>query len=406
MNRIDTLRSMLQDDRLIWTKLGDSKFVDIRNNSRRPVKASLRTSGPNPYYGANNIQDFVDGYTHDGDHVLVAEDGSSSIEDYSIQFASNKFWANNHVHVLRGTEKLNTRFLFYFLRTVNFVPFLTGGGRPKLTKGQLVEIPIPVPCPEDPEKSLAIQADIVRILDTFDSATAELSAEVKARQKQYCYYRDKLLRFEGKDVSWKPLGDIGTWYGGGTPSKSRPEFWSNGTIPWISPKDMGEPILERTEDYITMDAVARSSTKLLPANSIAVVVRSSILEKTLPTALVPVSASLNQDMKAVVPEVGVSVHYLRHVFSSFGPDILRKARKTGGSVPSIDSTSLFSFLVPVPEFEEQCRIASSLDKFDTLANSAKAGLPREMALRQKQYNYYRDLLLSYPKTDQRAVEHG
>lgn len=261
----------------------------------------------------------------------------------------------------------------------------------------------PIPCPENPEKSLQIQAEIVRILDAFTSLTAELTAELTARKKQYNYYRDKLLSFEDGEVEWKPLKDVGVWYGGGTPSKQQPSFWEDGTIPWVSPKDMGRNVVDSSQDYITELAVKNSSTKLVPKNSIAIVVRSSILDKVLPTALIPVPVTLNQDMKAVIPHTGISYKYLAHVIRSRGGDILRAARKSGGSVASLDSKKLFSFLIPVPNIEEQNRLLTILDKFDTLANSITEGLPREIELRQKQYEYYRDLLLSFPKPDEKAA---
>ena len=187
-----------------WKSLGEENFFEIANSGRKPVKASLRTVGKTPYYGANNIQDWVDGYTHDGEYVLIAEDGSASLENYSIQYVTGKFWANNHVHVLRGKSRVNTRFLFHYLRIVSFIPFLTGGDRAKLTKGNMVEIQIPIPCPKNPKKSLEIQAKIVRILDNFDaltnSITEGLPREIQLRTKQYEYYRDLLLNFPKNEV--------------------------------------------------------------------------------------------------------------------------------------------------------------------------------------------------------------
>lgn len=188
-----------EDREVAWTTLGDENRFEIANAARRPVKASLRTPGKNPYYGANNIQDYVDGHTHEGEYVLIAEDGSASLENYSIQYATGKFWANNHVHVVRGIRAINTRFLYHYLRTVDFIPFLPNRERAKLTKGEMVKIPVPIPCPEDPEESLRIQSKIVRILDDFDALTNSLSEglprEIELRQKQYAYYRDLLLSF-------------------------------------------------------------------------------------------------------------------------------------------------------------------------------------------------------------------
>lgn len=148
------LEKLLNGVEVEWSSLGDSTFIEIANSGRTPVKASERIPGNVPYYGANNIQDYVEGYTHEGEYVLIAEDGTQSIENYSIQWATGKFWANNHVHVLRGTDRINSRFIFHYLRTVNFIPFLSGGDRAKLTKAKLVDIPIPVPCPADTEETL------------------------------------------------------------------------------------------------------------------------------------------------------------------------------------------------------------------------------------------------------------
>jgi type I restriction enzyme S subunit len=191
------------------------------------------------------------------------------------------------------------------------------------------------------------------------------------------------------------LGEIGKWYGGGTPSKGRTDYWANGTIPWVSPKDMGQPIIDSAEDYITEIAIKESSTKLVPPNSVALVVRSSILDKFLPSALISVPVALNQDMKAVITQEGVMPGFIAHLLRSKGPDILRSARKTGGSVASIDSGKLFSFRVPIPPIEEQQRIVAILDKFDALVNDLSSGLPAEIKARHQQYEYYRDRLLSF-----------
>ena len=101
MSSMNFMEKLLGGAEVEWRVLGDERFVEIANSGRTPVKASLRVSGKTPYYGANNIQDYVEGYTHDGEFVLIAEDGSASLESYSIQYVDGEFWANNHVHVVR-----------------------------------------------------------------------------------------------------------------------------------------------------------------------------------------------------------------------------------------------------------------------------------------------------------------
>jgi type I restriction enzyme, S subunit len=169
------------------------KVCQITNNNRRPIRADLRIPWNTPYYGANNIQDNVEGFTHDGSYVLIAEDGSADLKNYSIQFTSGKFWANNHVHVIVGLGDLNTRFLFYYLKSMNFIPFLTWLPRAKLTRGNLEQIKIPI------LKSNK-QEEIVKVLDKFDKLVNNISeglpAEIEARRQQYEYYREKLLTFK------------------------------------------------------------------------------------------------------------------------------------------------------------------------------------------------------------------
>ncbi|WP_448231550.1 restriction endonuclease subunit S [Microbacterium lacticum] len=113
-------------------------------------------------------------------------------------------------------------------------------------------------------------------------------------------------------MTWErvPLKELGDWYGGGTPSKSNPAFWTDGDVPWLSPKDMGPEVLHRTQDHVTSEAVSGSSTKLVPAGSVAVVTRSGILQRTIPVSIVPFATTMNQDMKAVVPRAGIDPRWI------------------------------------------------------------------------------------------------
>ncbi|MFV8467624.1 restriction endonuclease subunit S [Mycoplasma sp. 46852] len=116
------------------------------DNLRIPVSESLRIKGPYPYYGANGVQDYVSGFTHNGEFVLIAEDGANDLDSYPSNYVNGKFWANNHVHVLQGfKDTLDNKFLNYSFTNVNFKPLLTGGDRAKLTASALDTINIKVP---------------------------------------------------------------------------------------------------------------------------------------------------------------------------------------------------------------------------------------------------------------------
>ncbi|WP_199431193.1 restriction endonuclease subunit S [Qaidamihabitans albus] len=160
---------------------------------------------------------------------------------------------------------------------------------------------------------------------------------------------------------WTTLGEIGEWFGGGTPSKSKPEFWTDGTIPWLSPKDMGSEKLGRTRDHITSEAVDRSAVRLVPDDSVAVVVRSGILEHKLPVAQVPFATTLNQDMRSVVTYPGVESAWIAYYLRSAEQEILSECSKRGTTVASIDTSKLMGFRVPLPSTAEQRRIVASLE---------------------------------------------
>ena len=125
------------------------------------------------------------------------------------------------------------------------------------------------------------------------------------------------------------LADIGTWRGGGTPSKANPAFWTNGTIPWVSPKDMKRPKLSTAQDLITEAAVKASATSLIDAGSVLMVTRSGILSHSLPVAVNLVPVALNQDIKAVSPSPATDGLFLWFAFKCFERDILNECRKGG-----------------------------------------------------------------------------
>ncbi|MCY6855714.1 restriction endonuclease subunit S [Escherichia coli] len=400
MSELSYLEKLLDGVKVEWLPLGEITKYE------QPTKYLVKAKDYHDTYTIPVLtagKTFILGYTNETHGIYQASKTPVIIFD---DFTTANKWVDFDFKAKSSAMKMVTscddnktllKYVYYWLNTLPSE--FAEGDHKRQWISNYSQKKIPIPCPGNPEKSLAIQAEIVRILDKFTALTAELTAELNMRKKQYNYYRDQLLSFKEGEVEWKTLGEIGKWYGGGTPSKNKIEFWENGSIPWISPKDMGRTLVDSSEDYITEEAVLQSSTKLIPANSIAIVVRSSILDKVLPSALIKVPATLNQDMKAVIPHENILVKYIYHMIGSRGSDILRAAKKTGGSVASIDSKKLFSFKIPVPNINEQQRIVEILDKFDTLTNSITEGLPREIELRQKQYEYYRDLLFNFPKPE-------
>lgn len=153
-----------------------------------------RIAGEYPYYGASGIVDYVDDYIFDGDYLLISEDGANLLaRSTPIAFSiSGKNWVNNHAHVLRFDTYETRRYVEIYLNSIDLSPYITGGAQPKLNQKNLNKIPIQLPAPDE-------QHRIVSILDRFDTLCSDLTsglpAEIEARQKQYEYYRDKLLIF-------------------------------------------------------------------------------------------------------------------------------------------------------------------------------------------------------------------
>jgi type I restriction enzyme S subunit len=373
------LEKLLEGIEIKWSVLGNEEFVVIANNGRKPVKSELRLAGEIPYYGANNIQDYVEGFTHNGEYVLIAEDGTTSIENYSIQYAIGKFWANNHVHVLCGKSTLNTRYLYHYLQIVNFVPFLSGGGRAKLTKGRLIEIPIPIPCPNNTKKSLEIQQKIVEILDSFTELTAELTAELTVRKKQYNYYREKLLCFEEGKVEWKTLDKVFYIFAGGDVPKE--------ALSEIKTEEFCIPILSNGIEKKSL--YGWTNIPKIEKPSLTISARGTIgWTSYQDKPFFPIVRLL-----VLTPKVELNLKYAFY----FMKTIEDKYNVPQNGIPQLTKPMVKDISFPIPSMEEQNRIVDILNIFEKLTNSTNEGLPKEIKLRQKQYKYYRDMLLTFPK---------
>ena len=145
-----------------WEQRKLSEVTICFDNLRVPVTASDRVPGKIPYYGANGIQDYVSGYTHSGEFVLIAEDGANDLNDYPIQYVNGAIWVNNHAHVIAGyKKKLENKFLSYSLKTVKMSTFIVGGGRSKLNLKALLEIPVSMPNHDE-------QCCIGKFIETID----------------------------------------------------------------------------------------------------------------------------------------------------------------------------------------------------------------------------------------------
>jgi type I restriction enzyme S subunit len=173
-----------------------------------------------------------------------------------------------------------------------------------------------------------------------------------------------------------PAGELGDWRGGGTPSKSNDAFWTGGTIPWVSPKDMKRQCISDAEDHITEAAIAGSATNRIPENSILIVTRSGILQHSLPVAINTVPVTVNQDLKALSPFEGILPAYVLRHLQADAQLILEAASKTGTTVESIDFDRLKAYPIRLAPFAEQKRIVAKVDGLTARTTRARADLDR------------------------------
>ena len=130
-----------------WEQRKVQDVADRFDNLRIPVAANLRVHGKTPYYGANGIQDYVDGFTHDGEFVLVAEDGANDLKNYPVKCVNGRIWVNNHAHVLQGKAGIaDNSFLAFAISQSDIESLLVGGGRAKLNAETLMSIEFRLPC--------------------------------------------------------------------------------------------------------------------------------------------------------------------------------------------------------------------------------------------------------------------
>ena len=380
------------------------KCCNILDNKRKPVTKSARKAGEYPYYGANGIQDYVADYIFDGKYVLVGEDGSVINENGNpiVTWAEGKIWVNNHAHIIEEIEGVSLRYLYHYIQTIN-VTSLIHGNIPKLNQGDFRKLQIAVPPWE-------VQDEIVHVLDDFMLLSAELSAELKARQKQYEYYRDKLLNFENDEtfgavhthththgyllnnIKWLELKELFDTKNGYTPSKSNKEYWKNGTISWYRMEDIRENgrILSDSIQHVNAKGI---KGKLFPKNSIIISTSATIGEH----ALITEDFLCNQRFTCLMIKDKYKdkydVKFLFYYCYLLCKWCLNNLNK--GNFASVDMKMFEKFKFPIIELKEQKKIVYFLENLDKLCNDMSDGLPAEIEARQKQYEYYRDKLLSF-----------
>jgi type I restriction enzyme, S subunit len=269
----------------------------------------------------------------------------------------------------------------------------SGINLPRVSTKHIQNYQIPLP-------PLPIQSKIVAQLELLLSELDNGKTRLLTAQTQLKIYRQAVLKaaFEGKltgasvtkgtlPTNWKlqKLNEIGKWTGGGTPSKNNNKFWENGTILWVSPKDMKSKTILDTIDKITPDALVNSSAKLIPKASILFVMRSGILRRTLPVAITICEVTVNQDLQALTPKNNL-VDYIYWAIICQNEKIRSACSKDGTTVESIESITLKNYAIPICPIEDQYRIVEAIETrlsiCDHLEATLKTSLAQSETLRQ------------------------
>jgi type I restriction enzyme, S subunit len=398
MSGMNFLERLLDGAVVEWTALG--VVCDVHTGGEAPancIKGSIPSSiFKYPVYGNGaEIYGYTDSYKIGKDAVTISSIGANT---GTVYFRKACFTPIIRLKVLMPKyDELLPRYIYHYLSSQTISS--KKSSVPNVSKERFKKIQIPIPCPDNPDRSLAIQAEIVRILDTFTELTAELTAELGDRQKQYNYYRDRLLTFEEGEVEWKTLGEVALDFGRGK-SKHRPRNdpkLYGGNTPFIQTGDIrnASHVIEAYSQ--TYSEIGLKQSKLWPKDTLCITIAANIAE----TSILGFDACFPDSVIGFVanPEKTTS-GYVEYLLSSLKTKLEEMGQ--GSAQSNINLGTFENLKFPFPPLAEQVRIASLLDKFDALTTSISEGLPREIALRQQQYEYYRDLLLTFPKPE--AVE--
>ena len=380
------LERLLAGAEVEWRTLGE--VCDI-SRGVRVVRRQLQAVGAYPVYqNALTPLGYFDRYNCPAGTVFVIAAGAAG----QIGYSEEAFWAADDCFHFHCHEGLVGRFLYHWLldRQMYLTSQVRKAAVPRLPRLALEELVVPLP-------PLAVQMKIAEILDAFTASEAELehelTRELSARRKQYAYYRDRLLSFEGEDVEWKTLGEVCM-----TTEKVR---WSTKAGQRFLYIDLA------AVDLITgrISALQEIDAESAPSRAQQVMRYEDVLfGLTRPTlgrcGLVPSHLDgqicstgfcvLRADVAQVLPR------YLFHSLKTAAFNGYVRENQEGTTYPAISSNAVKAYRLPIPPLARQAEIAEVMDRLHALGLSLVYELPAELQARRRQYEHYREQLLSFP----------
>lgn len=378
MSKLQELIKELCPDGVEFRKLGEVCEIFSGKNKQK------KEQGKYPVYGSTGIIAYCDNYQYDKEQLLIARVGANA---GFIHIANGKYDVSDNTLIVDVIGTCNSIYIYYVLVNSNINRYSKGGGQPLVTASDIKKIEIPLP-------PLEVQNEIVRILDTFTSHTAELQAELQARKEQYEYYRNKLLTFDENDerVKWMTLGEVSVNVcSGGTPSTSNKKYYQ-GHIPWLRTQEVDWKDVFYTKIKISEDAIKNSSAKIIPPNCVIVAMYGATAGKTCINKI-----PLTTNQACCNLEINKDIALYKYVYYWLYKEYYKLKALGEGSQSNISGKKIKSYAIPIPPLSEQQRIVSILDKFESLVNDLSEGLPAEITVVQEQYEYYRNKLLTFKR---------
>ena len=390
MMKSNYIKKLLNGAKVEWKKLGE--VAELKRGRVIPKTYLKDNAGKYPVYSSQTINNGeigkINTYDFDGEFITWTTDG---VNAGTVFYRKGKFSTTNICGLIKiiNTKELNYKYLFYWLSIEAKKHVYPGMGNPKLMSNQAAKIPIPI-------LPLSVQQEIVRILDAFTEITKELKVEIKDRQKQYEYYKDKLLTpiknngkwfLNGKEVEWKKLGEVCGFQNGFAFKSS---LFKDTGLPIIRITNIdGKNVNLTNAKHFDLSDYNNNNIKNCTANKGDILIAmSGATTGKIGFYDYQYTSYINQRVGKFIPNEKILNNRYLYYYLLSKTEYIRML-SGGGAQQNLSSKNLMEkFQIPIPPLEEQERIVSILDKFNALTNSITEGLYREIELRKKQYDYY------------------
>lgn len=383
MSRIDGLIQDFCPDGVHFIKIGELAKVGTGSSDRK----NATEDGEYPFYVRSKDVMRIDSYEFDEEAILIpGEGGIGEI----FHYVNGKYALHQRAYRIHFVDQRVDAKFAYFYFSANFKRFIlqkaVSATVTSIRKPMITDFPFPVP-------PLEVQREIVKILDQFTQLEAELEAELEARRRQYEHYRQLAMSFDDS-IPRVALGDIAEVRSGwGFPNAHQGR--EEGEYPFYKVGDMNLPgnetVMSIANNYVSAEVAKNLGVRPAPAGTV-IFPKIGAAVATNKKRVLSVPSAYDNNVMGLVPTERVSSRFLYHWMQTF--DLSRLANDSG-AVPSIRKTEAEKVLIPLPDLDTQRKVAGLLDKFDALVNDLSVGLPAELAARRKQYEYYRDKLLTF-----------